>query len=120
MAAYFIALCRSVHDRRALEDYWSASPPPTFQGFGAKHLAIYTPLTLLENLGHPLEGAVLIEFPDLATAKSWYESPAYQSAKKIRAGATDAEVFFIDGGVTPAKERMPQNGERFALAPAAT
>ena len=54
MPAYFIALCRSVHDRRRLEEYWSASPP-TFQAFGAKHLAIYTPLTLLENSGQPLE-----------------------------------------------------------------
>jgi uncharacterized protein (DUF1330 family) len=107
MPAYFIALCRAVHDRRTLEEYWNAVPP-TFQGFGAKPLAIYTPLTLLESLGHPLEGAVLIEFSDLATAKSWYESPAYQTTKKIRFGAADAEIFFIDGGMTPSNERMPQ------------
>ena len=107
MPAYFIVLCRAVHDRGTLEEYWSAVPP-TFQGFGAKHLAIYTPLTLLENLGHPLEGAVLIEFPDLATAKAWYESPAYQEVMKIRLDAADAEIFLIDGGVTPSKERMPQ------------
>ena len=107
MPAYFIVLCRAVHDRGTLEEYWSAVPP-TFQGFGSKPLAIYTPLTLLENLGHPLEGAVLIEFPDLAAAKSWYESPAYQEVKKIRLAAADAEIFLIDGGVTPSKERMPQ------------
>ena len=107
MPAYFIALCRGVRDRQTLEEYWRAVPP-TFQGFGAKPLAVYTPLTLLENLGHPLEGAVLIEFPDLATARSWYESGAYQKVKQIRIGAADAEIFFIDGGVTPAEERMPQ------------
>ena len=107
MPAYFIALCRGVHDREKLEEYWSAVPP-TFQGFAPKPLAIYTPLTLLENLGQALEGAVLIEFPDLATAKSWYESPAYQEVKKIRFGAADAEIFLLDGGVTPSKERMPQ------------
>jgi len=107
MPAYFIALCRGVRDRRTLEEYWSAAPP-TFQGSGARHLAVYTPLTVLEDLGHPLEGAVLIEFPDLAAAKSWYESPAYQKAKAIRLGAADVEIFFIDGGVTPASERMPE------------
>ena len=51
---------------------------------------------------------MLIEFPDLATAKSWYESPAYQEVKKIRLAAADAEIFFLDGGVTPSKERMRQ------------
>ena len=107
MPAYFIALCRDVRDRRMLEEYWSAVPP-TFQGFGARPLAVYTPLTLLEHLGRPLEGAVVIEFTDLATAKSWYESPAYQKCKESRIGAADAEIFLIDGGVTPAKQRMPQ------------
>jgi len=81
---------------------------PRFKALGAKPLAVYTPLTLLENLGHPLEGAVLIEFPDLATAKSWHESEAYQKVKQIRIGAADAEIFFIDGGMTPPEERMPQ------------
>ena len=110
MPAYFIALCRGVRDRRALEEYWSAVPP-TFQGFGAKPLSVYTPLTLVEHSGHPLEGAVLIEFPDLTAAKSWYESPAYQKVKEIRIGAADAEIFIIDGGVTPLKERMPQTAD---------
>ncbi|PWE78219.1 hypothetical protein XF30_17155 [Bradyrhizobium sp. SUTN9-2] len=105
MPAYMIALNRGVHDWKKLDEYWKAAGP-SFEGLGAKRLAIYTPLTALEVMG-PLEGVVEIEFPDLDTAKRWYESPAYQKAKQIRDGVADTELFIIDGGFVPAEERMP-------------
>lgn len=105
MPAYMIALNRGVHDRQKLEDYWKAAGP-TFEGRGAKFLFVYTPLTPLESVGS-LEGVVLIEFPDVAAAKAWYESPAYQKAKQDRDGAADAEFFIIDGGVVPLEDRLP-------------
>lgn len=55
-------------------------PAPTFEGLGAKVLAIYTSYPM-EWMGS-LEGAVVIEFPDVATAKGWYESSAYQKAAR--------------------------------------
>jgi uncharacterized protein (DUF1330 family) len=105
LSAYMIALNRSVHDRQKLEAYWKAAGP-TFDGWGAKFLSVYTPLTPLELMG-PLEGVVLIEFPDVAAAKGWYESPAYQQAKQHRDGAADTEFFIIDGGLVPLEERLP-------------
>lgn len=105
MPAYMIALNRGVHDRKKLDEYWKAAGP-TFEGMGARMLAIYTPLTAMELMG-PLEGAVVIEFPDAATAKSWYESPGYKEARQLRDGAADTELFIIDGGLVPAAERLP-------------
>jgi uncharacterized protein (DUF1330 family) len=105
MPAYMIALNRSVHDRRKLEDYWRAAGP-TFEGRGAKFLSIYTPVEALELMGS-IEGIVLIEFPDVAAAKAWYESPEYQQAKQHRDGAADTEFFIIDGGLVPLTERLP-------------
>lgn len=110
MPAYFIALARAVHDRQKLEHYWR-SVGPTFADTEMKPLAVYTPLSLLEKL-RPIEGAVLLEFPDVATAKAWYESPAYQEAMKHRIGAADAEIFIIDGGVVPPEDRMPHTKTR--------
>jgi uncharacterized protein (DUF1330 family) len=110
MPAYFIALNRCVHDRQRLERYWKAVGP-TFQGTGAKGLAIYTPLTLLEKMGS-LEGAVVIEFPDVLAAKAWYDSPTYQEVEQHRIGAADVEIFIIDGGVLPAEDRMPQTKDQ--------
>ena len=105
MPAYMIALNRSVHDLQKLEAYWKAAGP-TFEGRDAKPLSSYTPVTPLELMG-PLEGVVLIEFPDVAAAKAWYESPAYQKAKEPRKGAADTEFFIIDGGRVAAEDRLP-------------
>jgi uncharacterized protein (DUF1330 family) len=105
MPAYMIALNRTVHDRQKLEAYWKAAAP-TFEGRGAKFLSVYTPLVPPELMGS-LEGVVLIEFPDVAAAKAWYESPAYQQAKQHRDGAADTEFFIIDGGLVPLEDRLP-------------
>ncbi|MBR0799360.1 DUF1330 domain-containing protein [Bradyrhizobium jicamae] len=105
MPAYMIALNRRVHDRQKLEAYWKAAGP-TFEGRGSKSLSVYTPLVPLELMDQ-LEGVVLIEFPDVAAAKAWYESPAYQKARQHRDGAADTEFFIIDGGVVPSGDRLP-------------
>ena len=112
MPAYMIALNRRVHDLQKLEAYWKAAGP-TFEGRGSKSLSSYTPVTPLELMG-PLEGVVLIEFPDVAAAKASYESPAYQTAKQHRDGAADAEFFIIDGVRVPAEDRLPHIRNRQA------
>lgn len=47
--------------------------------------------------GPPVDGVVIIEFPDKAAALAWYESPAYQEAKAHRLKASDYHVFLVDG-----------------------
>ena len=106
MPAYLMATVRSVNQRRGMEEYWSRAGA-TFEGSGARPLAVYTPFDLMEGSG-PVEGVVLIEFPDMAAAKRWYQSPAYQAVKQHRLGAADIEVGLVDGGVVAAAEdRMP-------------
>ena len=82
------------------------SAGPTFAGRGAKFWSVFTPVTPLESVER-LERVVLIEFPDVAAAKAWYESPAYQKAKEHRDGAADTEFFIIDGGRVAAEDRLP-------------
>lgn len=106
MAAYLLATVREIKDRRGMEEYWSRAGT-TFAGFGAKHLAAYTPFTLLEGSG-PVDAIVAIEFPDKETARRWYESPAYQAVKKYRDGAADIELILVDGGVvSDPDQRVP-------------
>jgi len=46
----------------------------------------------------PAERVVILEFPDLATAKGWYDSEEYQKALSIRVAASSASrLFFVDG-----------------------
>jgi len=106
MSAYVIAITTAVHDRRGLEEYW-ARAGTAFEGTGASRLAIYTPFTLLEGNG-PIEGVALIEFPDMAAARRWYESDAYQAVMRYRAGAADIELILIDGGAVAVEDRMPR------------
>lgn len=40
---------------------------------------------------------VVVEFPDLAKAKAFYHSPEYADAKKIRAGAAEAQFIAVSG-----------------------
>jgi uncharacterized protein (DUF1330 family) len=106
MPAYLIAICRGVSDRARLEEYWARSRP-TFEGFDAKLLAVYTQVRRLE--GHsPVEGVVMVEFPSMQVATRWYESPAYQEVRNYRIGAAEFEIVLADGGLVERKDRMPQ------------
>jgi len=105
MAAYLIAICRGVSDRARLEQYWAHSRP-TFAGFDAKLLAVYTRVKPLEA-HEPVEGVVMVEFPSMEHATRWYESAAYQEVRKYRIGAAEFEIVLVDGGLVEAKNRMP-------------
>jgi uncharacterized protein (DUF1330 family) len=54
----------------------------------------------------PLEGAwsptrlVVLEFPSVAAARTWYDSPEYAEARRARAGAADFRAVIVEG-VTP-------------------
>jgi uncharacterized protein (DUF1330 family) len=40
---------------------------------------------------------VLIEFPDMAKARSWYESPAYQQILPLRTRHIEGDIILIEG-----------------------
>jgi len=106
MPAYLVSICRSVTDRRRLEDYW-ANVAPSFEGYGARPLVAYTPFEVLEGDAE-VKGVVLFEFPSMETARRWYASAAYQDVKQRRRGAAEFELILVDGGWRPAAERMPE------------
>ena len=55
----------------------------------------------------PVEGGwtpkaiVIVEFPDMARAKAWYQSAAYAKALTVRARALDRRLIFVDGVPAP-------------------
>ena len=58
-------------------------------------LAAYGPLEVLE--GDAAEGVVLLQFPDMETARTWYDSPAYQDAMQHRLKGADYRVILAQG-----------------------
>ncbi len=94
MSAYFVMIREETTDAAALAEYGPKSALAA-QGFPLKALAAYGALQKTE--GSPIEGAVILEFPDMASARAWYDSPAYQAAVKFRQAGSRSKAFFIEG-----------------------
>jgi uncharacterized protein (DUF1330 family) len=96
MSTYMIVTIKTVKDRPSMDQYW-AKVVATFADTGVKPLSVYTPLKIVEGEG-PIDGMVLVEFPDMETANRWYESPAYQEIKHFRWEGADSGIVFLDSG----------------------
>jgi uncharacterized protein (DUF1330 family) len=94
MPAYVIAET-DVTDPERYEQYKAASPAAIAAG-GGRFLVRGGELAILEGDWQPTR-LVLLEFEDLAAAKRWYESEAYQEAKKLREGAARLRVVAVQG-----------------------
>ena len=94
MPAYVIVET-DVHDPEQYEQYKAASPGAVAAG-GGKFVARGGELAVLEGDWNPSR-IVVLEFPDLATAKEWYASERYQEAKKLRDGAANLKMVAVEG-----------------------
>ena len=45
----------------------------------------------------PAGRVVVLEFPDLAAARAWYDSADYQVALAVRQATSSGRVYFVDG-----------------------
>lgn len=93
MAAYWIAHV-TVTDPEAYRGY-QALAPAAFARFGARFLARGGEAEVLE--GPQAARHVVIEFPDLASARACYHSDEYRAAKAARQGAADVAVVIVEG-----------------------
>ena len=94
MPAYVI-IETDIHDPVQYERYKAASPAAVAGG-GGRFLARGGELAVLEGDWNPPR-IVVLEFPDLETAKRWYESPGYQEAKQLRDGAANLRMVAVEG-----------------------
>jgi uncharacterized protein (DUF1330 family) len=94
MPAY-IVVETDVHDPEQYEQYKAASPGAVAAG-GGRFIVRGGELAVLEGDWHP-KRIVILEFPDLETAKRFYESERYQEAKKLREGAANLRMVAVEG-----------------------
>ena len=97
MPAYCVFILKNVKDRAKLDEYW-AKAGPTMKGFSVKPLAAYTPFKVLEG-SDSVKAVVLAEFPSMAEAQRWYDSPAYTEVRQHRLAGADFLTLLIDGGM---------------------
>ena len=94
MSAYMIAQI-DVTDLEEFKKYAALAGAVT-EKFGGKYLARGGATEALENY-ETGDRVVIIEFPDLVTARAWYESDDYQSARKIREDAAVGKFLIVEG-----------------------
>ena len=94
MPAYAIFIRDKTTDQAEMDRY-SPAAGASLEGRAIKPLALYGACETTEGL--PAEGVVLLEFADMAAARAWYDSPAYQAAKEHRLRGAEYRVIFTEG-----------------------
>lgn len=94
MAAYLIANL-DVKDPQAFAEYRS-KVTPLIERYGGRYLVRGGEMLQLEgNL--PLHRLVVLEFPSMAAAQRFYDSPDYRSVMQIRLNCASSDVVLVDG-----------------------
>lgn len=94
MAAYVIVQA-DVTDEEKYGAYTKLSPA-TVEKFGGRFVVRGGEREDLEGR-LAVSRVVVLEFPSMDVARSWYRSPEYQEAKAARAGAATATFTLVDG-----------------------
>ena len=94
MPAYVIVET-DVTDPAQYEQYKAAAPAAIAAG-GGRFLVRGGELAVLEGDWQPSR-LVMLEFEDLAAARRWYDSEAYQAARKLREGAARFRAVAVQG-----------------------
>ena len=94
MAAY-VVITRLRTRNRAELDLYAQQAPNFLAGHAIKWLALFGPCEVKEGPG--AESVAILEFPTLAEAKAWYDSPAYQDASRHRFQGGDYSVLIVEG-----------------------
>lgn len=94
MAAYLIARVQ-VNDPTRYKDYTQLTPA-IIERYGGTFVVRGGAITMLEG---PAEARrmVVIEFPSVAQAQAFFESPEYQTAAAIRREASEAQFLIVEG-----------------------
>ncbi|WP_447527912.1 DUF1330 domain-containing protein [Vreelandella sp. TE19] len=94
MSAYVVLIRERTHDAEELARY-AEKAQAAREGHDPEPLAFYGDFEVME--GSDMEGAVILRFPDMDAARAWYQSPAYQAARKHRFQGADYRVLLVDG-----------------------
>lgn len=94
MAAYVIN-DMEITDPVVFEQYRALSPATVAQ-YGGRFLARGGATTSVEGSWAP-KRLVILEFPDVARAHAWLESPEYAPARALRQASARSELIVTEG-----------------------
>ena len=91
----FIINDMQVTDPQLFEEYRKLSPPTVAQ-YGGKFLVRGGRTETLEGTWSP-KRLVILEFPSMADAQAWLESPEYAPARALRQRASNSNIVLVEG-----------------------
>jgi uncharacterized protein (DUF1330 family) len=84
-----------ITDPLRFEEYKRLSPP-TVAAYGGRFLARGGEVTALEGDWQP-KRLVMLEFPSMAQAQAWLNSPEYAPARRLRQLSAKSRMVVIEG-----------------------
>ena len=94
MSAYIVFTRDNTVNAAELELY-GRQVANTLAGHAVEILVAYGAQQVLE--GPPAEGVVIARFVDMASARAWYESPAYRAAAEHRFRGATYRAILVEG-----------------------
>ena len=94
MAAYVISDVR-LRDPTLVERY-RAIAQDAIARYGGRYIVRGGAVEAVEG-GWTPGHIVIVEFPSMERAREWYGSPEYAEALKLRPGALDRRLIFVEG-----------------------
>ena len=94
MSAYIIVQI-TVNDEAAYARY-REDVPETIKKFGGEYIVRGGDMELLEGEWN-MPRCVVLRFPDMASARAWYNSSDYQGPKAVRHAAAVSNAILIEG-----------------------
>lgn len=95
MAAYLIADIEEITDSAQYDEY-RRQVGPTVEQYGGRFIVRGGKSVALEGGWEPAR-LVIIEFPSLAQAQAWYDSPEYAGPLALRKRASRGRLVFVAG-----------------------
>ncbi len=90
---YVIVTIKKVLDLEAFRDY-AAKVYPIVARHGGKYVAVDKTPDVRDG-AWPFVRTVIIAYPDIRAARSWYDSPEYKEIIPIRKRAIDADIVMV-------------------------
>jgi uncharacterized protein (DUF1330 family) len=94
MPAYIVVNIE-VHDPHRYEEY-KALAPASIAAHGGRYLARGGPAEALEGAYQPRR-FVILEFPTVERARSWWACAEYARAKALRQAAATTDMILVEG-----------------------
>ena len=91
--AYMVVDARSSDPDRMLE--YRRLAQIAVAHYGGRYLVRGAAYETLEGSWQP-QRLVVLEFPGMAAARAFYDSPEYRAAREARAGVSDFDILLVD------------------------